>query len=189
MMSGLFEHFEKHLGHVVSGWSKDAEGKKLPFQVAVFQRSPIAGAQVLATLGLSDVPLRVGGTGRRLRQELVMMFRESEGPRNLPGILQQVGLEALVKDQAYAVGDILGPRGELRTGSTLEALYVATPVYLPDSFQVFRPETGDGIVIGWLVPISASEARFAHANGRASFEEELGKANPDLLDFNRSPIV
>ena len=187
-MSGLVDHFEKHLGQVVSGWSTDADGQQVPFQVALYESSPSVGARVLATLGLSNVPLRVGGTQRRLRQELAMMFRESDGPRNLPGILQQVGLEALAKDQAYAVGDILGPRGELRTGSALEALYVAPPVYLPDSFHVFRTETSEAIVIGWLVPISASEAHFARARGVSSFEEQLERLNPDLLDFKRSPI-
>lgn len=188
-MSGIVEHLEHYLGPVDAGWSRDADGRRMPFQLALFHDSPIKGAWVLATVGLSSVQLRVGQTEKRLRQELMFMFRGSEGPRNLPGVLQQVALEALARDQAYAVGDVLGPRGELRTGSILEALYVSAPVYLPDAFHVLRPEGGDPIVIGWLVPVSASEAAFLRARGGSRFEDELERSDPDLLDFERDAIV
>jgi hypothetical protein len=188
-VNGVVDHLEQYLGRILHGWSMDEDGQKLPFQVVQFERSPIQGAQVLATLGLSHVPLRVGNTQRRLRQELIMMFRESDGPRNLPGILQQIGLEALARDRAYAVGEVIGPRSELQTGSALEALYVTVPVYLPDSFQAFKPEVGDGVVFGWLVPISRSEAEFARTQGRMAFEKELERTDPDLLDFKRSAVV
>ena len=102
-MSELIQHFEKHLGPVVSGWTKGANQQQLPFQVVLMQTSPIEGARVLTTLGLSNVALRVGSTSRRLRQELMFMFRASDGPRNLPGVLQQVGLEA-----NYAAHQTLG---------------------------------------------------------------------------------
>ena len=188
-MSKLVEHFERYLGPIQKGWSKEADGQLLPFQVILMGGGPIAGAQVLLTLGLSDRALRVGNTSKRLRQELMFMFRESDGPRNLPGVLQHVALEALAKDQAYGVGDVLGPRRELRMGSTLEALFVAPPVYLPDSFHVFRAAGSDPVVVGWLVPIAASEAAFVKSRGSSGFEDELERFDPDLLDFNRKAIV
>jgi hypothetical protein len=117
------------------------------------------------------------------------MYRDADGPRNLPGILQQLALEAIAKDRAFSVGDVAGPRGELRAGATLEALYVAVPNYLPDSFQVLRRDTEEPIVFAWLVPISATEASFARAEGRDRFEAALQECNPDLLDFARSSIV
>lgn len=188
-MSGLVDHYEQYLGPIVSGWSVDADGTKLPFQVVQFKKTPIEGACVLASLGLSNTPLQIKGSENWLRQELIMMFRESEGPRNLPGILQQVGLEALAKGRAYQLGDVLGPRGELRAGSKLQALYVALPVYLPDEFQVCRPTGAEPIVIAWLVPISATEAEFVRAYGASRFEDEMVNRNPDVLDFERDPIV
>jgi hypothetical protein len=119
----------------------------------------------------------------------MFMFRTSDGARNLPGVLQQLGTEALVKDQAYGLGDVLGPRGELRVGSIMEALYVAPPVYLPESFHVYRPHDGEPVVMGWLVPISASEAEFVRVHGASRFDDELGRHDPDLLDFDRRPIA
>lgn len=183
----LIKHCEDHLGPIVSGWSTDAAGKPQPFQVAMFERSPLDGVRVLCTLGLSNAHLRVGSGPKRLRQELVAMFRDAEGPRNLPGILLQLGTEALARDTAYSLGDVIGPRGELRAGATVSAFYTALPVYLPDSFHVCRdPEP---IVFAWLVPITDSEAQFARTRGRDAFEAVLESVDPDLLDTARRAIV
>ena len=188
MTPSLIKHCEDCLGPIVSGWSKDATGAPLPFQVALFERSPLPGVRVLSTLGLSNVPLRVGQGTRRLRQELVAMFRDPDGPRNLPGLLQQLGTEALRKDAAYALGDVVGPRGELRLGANVSALYTALPVYLPDSFQVCR-STPDPVVFAWMVPITDAEAVFATTRGRDAFEAALESAAPDLLDVSRKSIL
>ncbi len=189
MTPPLVKHCEDHLGPIVGGWTVDASGRKLPFQVVLFEGGPIEGSGVLCTLGLSKFPLRVGeAQPRRLRQELLVMFRRSDGARNLPGILQDLGMEALERDIAYALGDVVGPRGELRAGVTVSAFYTALPVYLPDSFQVCRllPEP---IVFAWLVPITEAEAAFARASGRDAMEDLLESADPDLLDFARASVV
>ncbi len=188
MTPPLIRHCEDHLGSIVSGWSTDAAGARLPFQVAVFEKSPISGVRVLCTLGLSNVALRVGLGTRRLRQELVAMFRETNGPGNLPGLLQQLGMEGLGKDAAYALGDVIGPRGELRAGATVSALYAAVPVYLPDSFHVCR-STPEPVVFAWMVPITDAEAAFARTRGRDAFESVLESVDPDLLDTSRRSIV
>jgi hypothetical protein len=183
------DHIERCLGPIQKGWSKYADGQRLSFQVILAGGGPITGAQLLLTLGLSDTPLRVGKTPRRLHQELMFMIRASDGPRNLPGLLQQVALEALTKDEAYGVGDVLGSRGELYAGSPLEALFVALPVYLPDSFHVFRAEGSDPIVIGWLVSVTASEAALAQSSSSSALEDQIVRFDTDLLDFERESIV
>jgi hypothetical protein len=188
-MSGLVHHLEAHLGQISCGWSLDAEGRKLPFQVVLFEKGPIPGTRTLSTLGLSDARLRIGASGKRIRQEFVMLIRERFGCRNLPGILQQLALEALEQDRGYVRGDVIGPRGQLVEGSAHEALYVAVPVYFPDDFHVFRPPAGEPIVFAWLVPITAEEARFIRDRGWAEFEDELEKQDPDLLDFGRASVV
>lgn len=187
-MSSLIEHMEAHLGRITCGWSHDADGQKLPFQVVELEGNPIPGTRALSTLGLSNTSLGVGDTERRLRQELLLMFKEALGRRTLPGVLQQVGLEALRHDRAYSVGQVIGPRGELLAGSHLEALYVTVPAYLPNQFHVFRPLNGDPIVFGWLIPITAGEAEFIREHGWEAFENEIERLDPDLLDYARSSM-
>src|SRR5690349_20286306 len=99
-MSDLVHHLEAHLGAISAGWSQDAEGRSLPFQVALFEKGPIPGTRTLTTLGLSDSRLRLGEGGKRVRQELVILVREQFGYGNVPGVLQQMASEALAKDKA-----------------------------------------------------------------------------------------
>lgn len=183
----VIRHLETHLGPIVCGWSKDPDGRDLPFQVVLCQRTQTAGMNVLTTLGLSSSTLRVENGPKRLRQELVIIFRESDGPDNLPSVLQQLACEALASDRAFGIGDVIGPRDEIRVRSKISSFYVALPVYLPDSFRVCR-ETPEPVVFAWLVPISDTEAQFVRANGRTAFEEALADADPDLMDFERRAI-
>ena len=187
-MTTLVEHFETHLGRIISGWSVDEDGRDVPFQVILLPAGPIENANVLATLGLSNVPMRVHGSSRWLRQELMLMFRSSDGPQNLPVLLQQVALRALSQTTAYAIGEVVGPLGGLRHGSQLDAFVVAPPVYLPDSFHTFRGKP-DPVVIGWLVPISAGEASVVRSKGYPALEEAFQRTDPDLLDFHRPTVA
>src|SRR5438034_509756 len=123
-MTDLIHHFEKHLVRMSGGWSKNAEGQKLLFQVVQFESGPIPGIGVIAMLGLSDIPLRLSDTGKTIRQELVMLYRMASGYRNYPGIIQQVAMEAINKGKGYLAREVLGPRGPLFENSALEALYV-----------------------------------------------------------------
>ena len=188
-MIDLVQHLEGHLGQMSSGWSRDATGKKLPFHVGLFDDGPIAGTGGLVTLGISNELLRLGTGARTGRQELVMLYRHGASYRNLPGILQQVGMRALHDRRCYLRGEVIGPNGPLADGSKLEALYVAVPVYLPDSFHVFRPTVGDPVVMAWLVPITASEAHFVGKHGWEAFEHQLLEEDPDLLNMTRESMA
>jgi hypothetical protein len=188
MTPPLIEHCEDHLGAIVSGWAEDESGTKLPFQVVLFERSAVRGVRVVSTLGLSNTPLHVAEGQRTLRQELLAMFKESDGHRNLPAILQQLATEAIRQQTAYSLGDVGGPRGELSAGATVTALYTALPVYLPDAFHICR-STAKPVVFAWMVPITDEEAAFARRRGRDAFEDLLQSNDPDLLDFSRPSIV
>ncbi len=71
----------------------------------------------------------------------------------------------------------------------MEALYVAIPVYFPDASQLYEPVEGDPIVLAWLVPVTATEARFAKEHGYDAFEDLLVEKDPDLRDLGRAAIV
>src|SRR5208283_1844210 len=130
------------------------------FQVIVLPRGPVKGTAVVSTLGLSRQVMHSSSTGKPYRLELFfMLFRESDGSRNLPGVLHQAATEALRDHHGLLRGDVVGPRGPLRDGATVEALYSSAPVCFPASFQVYTPSDGTlPIALAWLVPITASEA-------------------------------
>lgn len=182
-MAGLIGHFERYLGEIEIGWSKDADGFELPFQVVRFAPGALSGCVVFSTLGLSSTVLPSRRSGKPVRHEFMMIVPERfrEGP--VPGLLQQVGLDVLASGSALLRGDVLGPHGSLLAMSKMEALYAAIPVYLPDEFgQV------DDVVIVWLVPVSRSEADFVAARGWPAFEERLIDVDPDLTDVDRVPM-
>jgi hypothetical protein len=187
-MRTIIEHLEDVLGPIAAGWSSDADGRKLPVQIALFTRGPIAGTHALATIGLSNHTLSLGDHGKTVRQELVMLFREQDGPRNLPGVMLQVAMSAFEAHRGYLRGEVIGPRGALFANSSYEALYVAIPVYFPYSFHIFQPEAGAPVVFAWLVPITHGEAHFVQRRGWKLFEEQLEAHDPDLVAADRPGI-
>jgi len=189
LVTDISDHFEAHCGPILRGWSKGEAGRRLPVQMAVLDHSPVSGARVIATLGLSQHLLQLGESSHEVRLELMMMFRTAEGERNLPAVLSQVALGLLEDHRGVWHGEVLGPRGPLVPGSTMSALCAAQPVYFPDSFAAFSDDELGRVVVVWLVPISESEARFVRSSGWRRFEALLLRDNPDVLDFFRRPIV
>jgi hypothetical protein len=186
-MRDLVSHLEGTLGPISGGFSKDADKRALSFQIALFENGPLEGVSALCTLGLSGTHLKMGT--KSVRQEYLMLFRAKFGFRNLPGILQQIGIEVLADGKGYLRGEVIGPRGELVEDSKAEALYVAAPVYFPDEFHVFRPDGGEPIVLAWLVPITRAEAKLVRERGWDEFEGLLQLRDPDLADLERESIV
>src|SRR5215470_14938988 len=116
-MSDLIEHLESHLGPIDSGWSKDADGQRMPFEVVLFKGGPISNTLTLVTLGLSKTQLRSRQSGKLIRHELVLIVRDGTGPRNLPRVVQELGQDLLLRGEAILRGDVIGPRGPLLEGS------------------------------------------------------------------------
>jgi hypothetical protein len=187
-MSDLIEHLEQYLGDIVVGYGKDEDGKKLPFQIVRFENAP-PNTVTLVTLGFSAARLGIGAAGRRVRQEYLMTMNAGWDSRNIPAVIHQVAMEAYEKDTGYVRGQVIGPRGTLVSGTAIEALYVTLPVYFPDGFHVYQPEEGEPIVLAWLVPITAAEARYAGEKGWEAFEDLLAEVDPDLRDLGRVSIV
>jgi hypothetical protein len=170
----VIEHLECHCGPIVEGWTSDADGNDAPFQIVKMRGGPIDGSIAFSTLGLSNIPLRSPApkSSKLIRHELVMLARH-EVPANLPAVLQQVAAEAIGNGLAYLRGDVLGPRGLLFHGTTLEALYVSMPVYFGDAFASVRTEKLGEVIFAWLIPITRSEANYVVSNGWDRFEEKL----------------
>ena len=53
-MAGVVDHLEQHLGEIEGGWSVDADGRPVPFQIVRCPASGLEGCVAFSTLGLSD---------------------------------------------------------------------------------------------------------------------------------------
>lgn len=184
-MTALIEHLEHYLGPIVHGWKRDFRARDVPFQVAEFALGPVAECSTFSTIGLSKFPLKSRQTGRAIRHELVMLSRRGSELPGIPGILQQVGTEAIRTQSAYLRGDVIGPRGPIVEGSQLEALYVTMPSYFPDGFATCKAIGLGTVLFVWLVPITRDEGLFAREAGWSSFEDHLVSEDPDILDPRR----
>ncbi|MCB0918705.1 MAG: suppressor of fused domain protein [Actinobacteria bacterium] len=187
-MSNVVEHLERHLGPISYGWATEADGERLPFQVARFDLVPIQGVTAYSTVGFGRFPLHSTASGSRMRLELLMMVQADQADGPFPAILQDLAGELLSSGHAILRGDVIGPRGPLISGSDMQALYAARPVYLPDEFATAY-EDGESVNIVWMVPITEDEAVFVADQGWSAFEDLLVERDPELTDFNRSSLV
>ncbi|WP_426297758.1 suppressor of fused domain protein [Arthrobacter sp. R-11] len=160
----------------------------MPFQIVRFSGGSGPDSVAYATLGLSEYPLSSSTSGRAIRQELLMLAPDSLTPDSVASLLLQVGSMALGSRRALLRGDVIGTAGALVPGSELTALYVTMPVCFPDEFATCSGSDGD-VVVAWLVPITTPEADFISRRGWDMFEDQLVEQDPDLINFQRSPIV
>jgi hypothetical protein len=183
----LISHLEHYLGAMEGGFQLDEPGSPTPFQVARFPYESDSRTCAFATLGLARFALPSRTSEKEIHHELLMLVPEALAVGPIPGILQQVGLGALSAHGALLRGDVLGPVGPVIDGSSMEALYVSAPAYLPDEFAACDTE-GHRVVIAWLVPISRREADFIVRHGWEAVEEALVSADPDLVDVFRDSM-
>lgn len=188
MPTTLLDHMESFLGRTVGGW-KDPGEKKWPFSILRFEGGPIAKTVTHCTLGFSNFPVPSKVSDKLIRLELMFMARSDVGDRNIPAILHDICKQSMDSDSALLRGEVIGPQGRLFAEFEMEALYVASPVYLPDDFGYFIKADGNVGAIAWLVPITRREAEFIFEQGWPKFEDRLLTINPDLLDFRRASIV
>lgn len=159
----------------------------MPFQVVRYDQGSGPGTIGFSTLGLGRFPLSSPTSGRAIRHELLMIAPKTMESSAIPSLLLQVGSAAVKGRRALVRGDVIGPYGPLLPGTSLEALYVTSPVYFPDDFAIFEGDD-QPVVIAWLAPISASEANYVASHGWDAFEGRLAEQGPNLTDFGREAM-
>lgn len=97
-------------------------------------------------------------------------------------------MNLLTSHLALSRGEVLDWGEPIAPGSNLTALYMASPVYLPDEFAELGPK-GDETIFVWIVPISSAEAHFVHHHGPDAFEDILVEKDPPLSVYDRSSVV
>lgn len=187
-MASLIGHYEKYLGAIQHGWSRSADATEMPFQVVECRGGPFQGISAFATAGMSRKELMSATSRKVIRQELLFAAPTDFGARNIPGLLQQIGTQAIVRGLAYLRGDVIGARGCLLERKAFEAVYVTIPVYFPEALKTCKSDEGYDIVIAWLVPITRPEALYVREHGWEKFESLLQQEDPNLFDFDRTSL-
>jgi hypothetical protein len=179
---------ESRLGRLVEGWSVDPDSNPMPFQLGRFQDGMLPGVVTYATIGLSKHGLASRTSGRGIHQELLLSVRTGSASGFFPALLHQLAMGLLERGEPILRGDVIGPRGAIIPGSSLEAFYAAIPVYYDPGFAAVDLESGNRAVMVWMIPIGKAEAAFVAEAGWAAFESRIAEQDPDLLDLKRSEI-
>lgn len=182
-IESYIDHIEAHLGPIRRKFSGPIGKLEAATGLLSFEGRPFDEATTVLTCGLSHHPLEQD-SGRGIRQELVMCgFTESVGSE-FANVLDRVSSDFLEIHKPLKRGQVIGPRGPLLKGASVEALVCAEPWYWEDSFGYFD-QVDPPIVIVWLIPVTPDEAFFIRERGLDAFEKIIDDEGIDLLDFTR----
>jgi hypothetical protein len=185
----LVDHIEKYLGKIEGAWTRSPEHGKMDFHVLSCVHGQIDQARTFCTVGLGNFPLVSAVSNRVIRHELLILAPESFGNRNIPALLQQLGLGALKRKSAYLRGEVIEGASAIFKERSFSAFYAAIPNIISQDFSVYRDEQGVEVVFVWMVPIMPAEAKFTRAHGWSKFEDLLQSQNADMVDFDRQSFV
>jgi hypothetical protein len=93
-------------------------------------------------------------------------------------------------DTRLGVGSIVNLGRPWTGSSAAKNLLVLPPYVFGPGFEVYEPPgAARRIVVLWLVPITSAEARFVRQQGVQRFEELLQRAQANVVNPGRAPIV
>ena len=93
-------------------------------------------------------------------------------------------------DTRLGVGSIVNLGRPWTGSSAAKNLLVLPPYVFGPGFEVYEPpDEGRRIVVLWLVPITAAEARFVRLHGVQKFEELLQRSEANVANPGRAPVV
>lgn len=184
----VFEHIERHLGQVNAYWNQTPEGSKCPFQV-VRCAGAVLDTTFFCTLGMASHPFRAEGS-TTLRQELLIAVPGFFGTRNVPPLLQQLGLIALNRNRPFTRGEIMMGTLPVFSEWPFRGFYASHPFVIEDaSFAECTREDGEQVGFVWLAPLYQTEIDFLRTNGPKRLETLFATRSIDLVDLNRAAAV
>ncbi|QZY88114.1 suppressor of fused domain protein [Exiguobacterium acetylicum] len=185
------EHLEAHCGES-TGHLEMEELQDHAIQMLQFQNAPFANANTVTSLGLLHHPLQFEN-GSVVHQEVMLSVMQQDAESDLIELIYRLTLEALKTGHAYDLGEYLPMPVGLLSKYDFAALYVTTPFYFEESFQVYKGNAAFGepetVLPVWFVPIFASEVAYIEQYGTEEFNEMLYETEMQLLNLKRHPLV
>jgi hypothetical protein len=178
-------HLESYLGPIQGGWRDDHDPDS-GLQVARFpDDTPFPGVTTLVTVGLSHHHLPVPDD-KGVHQELLMHLPVALG--DLGPSLLDLARDLLRRRRGLSRGEVIHLGEGFLGRGTLAALWAMGPVYLPEGFALCVTPAVT-IVLIWLVPITAAEARLVATEGWRALEAAFIAENPDVTDLDRRSVT
>jgi hypothetical protein len=187
----LVDHIESYLGPIQESWHSMPDGEECPFRI-VRCSGAIDNTSVFCTFGLQnhafkDTPNLIG---KPIRHELLIAVPEVLGNRNIPALVQQLGLIALRRHKPFLRGEVIGGSHKPFPGMPFVGFYSSSPTFLKnDEFQVYERGDGSQVVFVWLIPIYESEIDLVRARGWNSLEDLFVEKCVDLVELSRESVV
>lgn len=184
------EHLEKHCGKM-TGHLEIEELQEQAIQLVQFQNAPFANAVTVTSLGLSRHPLQFEN-GSIVYQEVMLSVMQRDAESDLIELAYRLTLEALKTGHAYDLGEYLPMPDGLLSKYGFAGLYVTTPFYFEESFQVHKGDAASGepetVLPAWFVPIFASEVAYIEQYGVDEFNDMLYETEMQLLNLKRHSL-
>ena len=183
----LFQHVERYLGSVNASWVDTIEGKKCSFQI-VRCTGRVADTVFFCTLGLSDHPFAHQPSA--FRHELLIAVPKTFGTRNVPPLLQQLGMIAIERSRPFFEGDVMLGKNPVFVEWPFRGFLASRPCVIEDdAFAECTREDGQRIHFVWMAPLYQEEIEFVREHGLGPLEDLFIEKRIDLVDLNRKPAV
>ena len=186
-----FEHIEHYLGQIDAYWTQTLEGDACPFQV-VRSSGRIVDTTFFSTVGLGNHRFHHphDPAAGPFRHELFIAVPTSFGTRNVPPLLQQLGLIAVNRNRPFTHGELMVGTNPVFTGFPFRGFYACPPCVIDeDGFAECTREDGENVAFIWMAPLYESEIEFLRKNGPERLESIFALRNVDLVDLNRPQAV
>ncbi len=184
----LFRHVERYLGSINASWVETIEGQRCPFQV-VRCTGRVADTVFFCTLGLSSHPFP-HHPAAAFRHELMIAVPKTFGTRNVPPLLQQLGMIAIERSRPFFEGDVMLGKNPVFVEWPFRGFLASNPCVIEDeAFAECTREDGQRLQFVWMAPLYQEEIEFVRANGLSRLEDLFIAKGIDLVDLNRNPAV
>lgn len=172
----IAEHIEKFVGHISYGTLRNEFDK---VNIAIICDEPDKSLNTFVTLGLHYYDINY-----KSRFELVFVCSNQVQNSEITSFLSWFANLIIETQKPLLRGDIIFlPRNIEK--SSMNALYVATPFYFDETFQVLECN-GNNVIFPLLIPLYEHEAKFIQSKGWQEFENFLYKEQiENLYDLNR----
>jgi hypothetical protein len=187
----MIQHMEAYLGPIRQSWRSTPDGEELQFQI-VRCEGGIEGTRVFCTLGLSNHAFKEtpSAAGVPIRQELLIAVPESDDHRNLPTLVQQLGLIALSRHTAFLQGEVIGGTYPVFADRLFRGFGASFPCFVSaDEFTVYKLADGQEVVFVWMIPLYREEIDFVRTEGWSRFEDLAVEKGIDLVELVRGSLI